>query len=324
MQSEKKTNGNAIGYEVKGFQMLPVRALRPGDAAASMVADDDDRDAVNASVSDIGILQPLIVRQCDDGAYEVLDGVGRLRAAVLAEIESLPCVIVECADDKRMAMHVNTMGRKRSTGSRVLSYVEANWGQVCAAKKAVASLHTTGVSRDTPVDADLERWTVAQISKRLGVSNKDVSYAIELAQCHRDVVYPDICVHGRYGEHKAIEDSDDEAALSKAYSGVLTGRLPIRRWAAAFAGRVNSQGGGKAATNYSVLARRSAISLLSCLEQWASIKWESPRVREDTEKALAAMMANLPEVCRETLIGLIPATWPKGETANLRRALGGK
>lgn len=327
MQREKQMNG--IGYRVTGFEMVPVDKLRTGAAAAGQVTDDDDRDAVCASVEDIGVLQPLIVRAAKDGAYEVLDGCGRLMAALQAHLEELPCVIVECDDDARLAMHVNTMGRKRSTGSRVLSYVEANWERVAAAKQADAKYKQGGTpSRDgVPLEKgldDMQRWTVRAISERLGVSDKDVSYAIELAQCRRDGTYPDICVHGRYGEHAAITDRDDAAALSKAYSGVLTGRLPIRRWAAAFAGRVNSQGGGKAATNYSVLARRSAISLLACLEKWASIQWESPRVREDTEKALAAMMANLPEVCRETLIGVIPAAWPKGEAATLRRALGGK
>lgn len=61
-------------------------------------------DALNSladSISRFGILQPLTVRAVD-GGYELIAGERRLRAAKIAGLKELPCIVTE-ADDRRSA-----------------------------------------------------------------------------------------------------------------------------------------------------------------------------------------------------------------------------
>ncbi len=49
------------------------------------------------SIKENGILQPLLIRRINNSAYyEVVAGERRLRAAILAGVETVPCVEVEC------------------------------------------------------------------------------------------------------------------------------------------------------------------------------------------------------------------------------------
>lgn len=53
-----------------------------------------------ASIQEVGILQPLVVRRGDYGSYELIAGERRLRASILAGLQEVP-VIVKDFDDKK-------------------------------------------------------------------------------------------------------------------------------------------------------------------------------------------------------------------------------
>jgi ParB/RepB/Spo0J family partition protein len=63
-------------------------------------------DALTASVRDVGILQPLVVRQDDDGSYQVVCGHRRLAAARAAGLEAVPVNVVQTDVDAAYAMAV--------------------------------------------------------------------------------------------------------------------------------------------------------------------------------------------------------------------------
>lgn len=50
------------------------------------------------SLRQVGMLQPIIVRPCDDGRYEIVAGERRFRAARIAEMERIPAVVRHTAD----------------------------------------------------------------------------------------------------------------------------------------------------------------------------------------------------------------------------------
>jgi len=52
------------------------------------------------SVKSMGIIDPLTVRLKDDGRYELVDGERRLRAAIMANLEKVPVIIVEKTEDQ--------------------------------------------------------------------------------------------------------------------------------------------------------------------------------------------------------------------------------
>ncbi|BAZ36737.1 chromosome partitioning protein, ParB family (plasmid) [Calothrix sp. NIES-4101] len=51
------------------------------------------------SIKELGILEPLLVRPLDDGYYELIAGERRFKAAGIAGLEEVPCVVKEMDDD---------------------------------------------------------------------------------------------------------------------------------------------------------------------------------------------------------------------------------
>jgi len=323
-----------MNYTIKEFRMIPTEKLYPGEAASQFASDDDDRDVIATSQEEVGTLQPLIV--CDefhDGRYCVLDGLGRLQGAITGSQESmeLPCIIVECDDPRTLALYINSAGRKRTTGSRVLCFLLANKERVMQAYEATAYASKGGCrSHDRhplqkgsigTVPDELKPWTVKGISKRLRVSEKDVTGALDLMMCRETLTYPSRATVGRHAAGETMTDAEDIEALDKAYTGVMCGRTPVRRWAAAFAGRVTNEGKGKADTDYAALAERTAASLFSVFENWGKAQWETRAQREKVETKLAAAFAIMPECCRIALIDQIPQSWGPHERQALVKVL---
>ncbi|MDR2687775.1 MAG: ParB/RepB/Spo0J family partition protein [Oscillospiraceae bacterium] len=52
------------------------------------------------SIRENGILQPLTVRRSQGGCYELIAGERRLRAAQLAGLETLPCLLAQASDER--------------------------------------------------------------------------------------------------------------------------------------------------------------------------------------------------------------------------------
>lgn len=63
----------------------------------------DELQALAQSIEENGILQPLTVRENMKGKYEIIAGERRLRAADLAGLKEVPCIIIE-TDSKQSAV----------------------------------------------------------------------------------------------------------------------------------------------------------------------------------------------------------------------------
>lgn len=68
--------------------------------------DDEAITALADSISELGILQPLIVRPTDDGLYELIAGERRLRAAKRAGLQQVPVIIREVDDAASLAQAI--------------------------------------------------------------------------------------------------------------------------------------------------------------------------------------------------------------------------
>lgn len=62
--------------------------------------DDKSLAELAASIREVGILQPLVVRKGEQGTYELIAGERRLRASLLAGLSEVPVVIKEFNDKK--------------------------------------------------------------------------------------------------------------------------------------------------------------------------------------------------------------------------------
>ena len=85
------------------LRQLPVDAIRPNPYQPRKDFNDESLHALAASVRELGVLQPLIVRALpeEEGeAYELIAGERRLRAAALAGLETVPALVQDDVNDR--------------------------------------------------------------------------------------------------------------------------------------------------------------------------------------------------------------------------------
>ena len=77
---------------------IPTIQIRPNKTQPRKSFDEDELRLLSQSISTNGILQPLTVRKLSQTEYELVAGERRLRAAVLAGLSKVPCVVIRCTD----------------------------------------------------------------------------------------------------------------------------------------------------------------------------------------------------------------------------------
>jgi ParB family transcriptional regulator, chromosome partitioning protein len=80
------------------FQELPIGAISPNQRQPRTQFDEEALAALTASVRELGVLQPVLVRPTGGGAYELVAGERRWRAAKRAGLSLIPA-IVRTVDD---------------------------------------------------------------------------------------------------------------------------------------------------------------------------------------------------------------------------------
>ena len=72
------------------------------------VNDDKEMENMVETVKTGGIIMPLVVRQRDDGNYEIISGHRRKRASQLANLKEVPCIIRDLSDDEATIIMVDS------------------------------------------------------------------------------------------------------------------------------------------------------------------------------------------------------------------------
>lgn len=115
--------------------LLDAAALHPNPRQPRRIFDSAALKSLSDSVRQNGILQPLTVRQVD-GIWEVVAGERRLRAAQMAGLEQVPCLVVQ-VDDSQSALLALVENLQRED----LHYLEE-------ASAIAAYLKRTGLSQE--------------------------------------------------------------------------------------------------------------------------------------------------------------------------------
>lgn len=84
------TDGTAPDAELR---KLPVELIAPNPRQPRHVFDEESLLALSESVKERGVLQPVLVRPCPGGSYELIAGERRWRAAQLAGLDVVPAVV---------------------------------------------------------------------------------------------------------------------------------------------------------------------------------------------------------------------------------------
>ena len=96
MLTQTKTRSGAMQGGKVVF--LPLSSIRPNPAQPRTIFDAQGLQELAASIRQYGVLQPLTVRK-KAGYFELVAGERRLRAAGLAGLYDVPCLVV-CVDDQ--------------------------------------------------------------------------------------------------------------------------------------------------------------------------------------------------------------------------------
>ena len=140
---------------------LPARSIRPNPAQPRKVFQPEALQELADSIRRHGILQPLSVRRVGS-TYELIAGERRLRAAQLAGLTELPCLVLKMDDQESgIAAMVENLQRQD------LDYIE----------------EAVGISRL------LEKWDMSQeqVARLLGKSQSAVANKLRLLR-HSDLV----------------------------------------------------------------------------------------------------------------------------------------
>ena len=81
------------------FQELPIGAVTPNPRQPRQAFDEDALDELVASIQEVGLLQPVVVREVMPGHYELIMGERRWRASQRAGLGQIPAIVRATADD---------------------------------------------------------------------------------------------------------------------------------------------------------------------------------------------------------------------------------
>ena len=144
-----------------GLLEIPIQGVSPNPKQPRTRFDDDTIDSLAASIREVGVLQPIVVRRAQ-GGYELIAGERRLRAAKKAGLATIPAVIrdSEDADTLREAI-IENIHRE-------------DLGPIELADAFRALLEDLGLTQET-------------LAERLGVSRSHIANTIRLLQLSPDV-----------------------------------------------------------------------------------------------------------------------------------------
>jgi ParB family chromosome partitioning protein len=85
---------------VAGRLEVDIESIKPNRKQPRSIFNDEELSELSASIKEIGILQPPVVRKVGENQYELIMGERRLRASKLAGLKVIPVIIRETSDNE--------------------------------------------------------------------------------------------------------------------------------------------------------------------------------------------------------------------------------
>jgi ParB family chromosome partitioning protein len=105
---EKQTETTEVSNSVKATDneliKLPIAQLTPGKYQPRREMSDAGLEELSLSIQSQGIIQPIVVRLVGEDQYEIIAGERRWRAAKLAQLDIIPCLVKNVPDESAVAI----------------------------------------------------------------------------------------------------------------------------------------------------------------------------------------------------------------------------
>ena len=178
-----------------GFAELELEEISPHPQQPRTRFDDDALEELAASIREVGVLQPVVVRSGDtDGTYFLIAGERRLRAARMAGLATIPAVIRETESDERHlteALIENVQRKDLSPLEEAAAYRnlmedfgmthEQVAGRVGKSRSAVTNMIRL-LQLPAAIQGMLEREELSAGHARALLSLEDEAYAVHIAE----------------------------------------------------------------------------------------------------------------------------------------------
>lgn len=187
-----------------GVVTLRLSEIKPNHEQPRKFFDDEALSELAASIREHGVLQPLIVRPLLGGEYQLIAGERRYRAAMLAQVPTVPVVIREYSDMEAMEVALVENLQRRD-----LNPLEEGAGY-----KALAEQFS---------------MTQAEIAKRVGKSRPAVANAMRLCELPQEVKEAVSSGVLSMGHARALLSLEEDEKICQAARRVAERGLSVRQ-----------------------------------------------------------------------------------------------
>lgn len=185
-----------------------------------------------ASVREVGVIEPLLVRPLSNNTYEVVAGGRRYRAAKMAQLNEVPVTIHEMDDDRALAVAlVENLQREDLSVieevESVLKFVSLETGQ--DVRSITAELHRLRKDKDADKDALNVKSAVVAVFDRFGINWRSfASNKLSVLNLPEDVTEALRQGQLTYTKAKAIAKVEDEAARQQLINEAIVQNLSVK------------------------------------------------------------------------------------------------
>jgi ParB family transcriptional regulator, chromosome partitioning protein len=185
------------------FEEVPISAIRPNTHQPRRNFPETSIKELAASIREVGILQPLVIRSTDTG-FELLAGERRLRAAREAGLDRVPVLIRQAGDGESMEMAlVENLQRE-----------DLNPLETAAAYQAL--MDSFGLTKD-------------QLANRLGKSRAAVTNTLRLTRLPDSIRAMVLAEKLSEGHARALLGLETEERMLSVAEKVQEQKLSVRR-----------------------------------------------------------------------------------------------
>lgn len=103
-EHEHSVDNDTQDFSKGELQKLPIEYLQPGKYQPRKDMSPEALEDLAASVKAQGIIQPIVVRELEKDKYEIIAGERRWRAAQMARLSEVPCLVKHVPDEAAVAI----------------------------------------------------------------------------------------------------------------------------------------------------------------------------------------------------------------------------
>jgi len=99
-----KSSDSELPEKQGELQKIPLEFMQPGKYQPRKDMSSEALEDLASSIRSQGIIQPIVVRQISEDKYEIIAGERRWRAAQIAQLDVIPCLIKDVPDESAVAI----------------------------------------------------------------------------------------------------------------------------------------------------------------------------------------------------------------------------